>query len=149
MNPLYLVAAVAGSLAAAPPLAALEGATDCLARAIYFEARDEGRTGMDAIAAVVLNRVGHEDFPDEICAVVKEGGEQPPCQFSWWCDGKSDEPDNEEAWAEAVDVATRWVESSPADPTDEALYFHREGADAPFHEERTLVARIGSHLFYR
>ncbi|MGI8727012.1 MAG: cell wall hydrolase [Solirubrobacterales bacterium] len=134
---------------ASPPVPAMESAEDCLARAIYFEARDDGPAGMEAVASVVINRVKHSEFPDEICAVVKEGGEQPPCQFSWWCDGKSDQPENAEAWAEAVEIARRWVSSPPADPTGDALYFHQAGAEAPFHEDRELVAEVGSHLFYR
>jgi N-acetylmuramoyl-L-alanine amidase len=134
---------------APPPAAAMEAAEDCLARAIYFEARDDGAAGMEAVASVVVNRVKHPDFPDDICAVVKDGGEVPPCQFSWWCDGKSDQPENPEVWAQALEIARRWVASPPPDPTGDALFFHQAGAEAPFHEDRELVAEVGSHLFYR
>ena len=124
-------------------------AKECLARAIYFEARDEGEAGMNAVASVVFNRIESADFPNEVCAVVKEGGESPPCQFSWWCDGRSDQPDDPELWRQAEQVADRWLSSPPPDPTGKALYFHARGADAPYHEEREFVAEIGGHLFYR
>ena len=46
---------------------------DCLAEAIYFEARGESFGGMLAVASVVMNRVDHKDFPNNICGVVREG----------------------------------------------------------------------------
>ena len=49
----------------------------CLALSMYWEAKDEGREGMRAVGAVVLNRRAHEEFPDTPCAVVREGGETP------------------------------------------------------------------------
>ena len=33
--------------------------------------------------------------------VVKQGSEQGACQFSWWCDGNSDEAEEDEAYAAA------------------------------------------------
>ena len=38
---------------------------------------------MEAIANVVMNRIGHEGFPKTICKVVMQGREQGACQFSW------------------------------------------------------------------
>lgn len=65
-------------------------AQQCLALAMYWEARGEGRRGMVAVGSVVLNRVADNRFPNTLCAFVHQGGEIPPCQFSWWCDCKSD-----------------------------------------------------------
>ncbi|MGH6921343.1 MAG: cell wall hydrolase, partial [Geminicoccaceae bacterium] len=62
-----------------------QSAEHCLALAMYWEAQSEGPDGMLAVAAVVLNRVAHPEFPDTVCGVVRQGGESPPCQFSWWC----------------------------------------------------------------
>jgi len=142
-----LVLAVALGWTRSP--AAEEDPTTCLARTVYFEARDDGQAGMAAVAAVVMNRVRHPDFPDDVCAVVREGGETPPCQFTWWCDGKSDEADDQELWALALDVARQALSGEAADPTGAALFFHHREVEAPYHEERELVAEIGSHLFYR
>ncbi len=69
----------------------------CLALSMCWEAKDQGREAMIAVGSVVLNRIASEDFPDTACEVVFEGGETPPCQFSWWCDGKSDRPTEPEA----------------------------------------------------
>ena len=76
---------------------------DCLARNIYWEARSEPYHGMVAVAQVTLNRVAHKSFPDDICDVVYQGPTRASwkdssvyypikhrCQFSWYCDGKSD-----------------------------------------------------------
>lgn len=46
----------------------------CLALTLYWEAKGEGADGMRAVAAVVLNRVAHAQFPNDICGVVYEGG---------------------------------------------------------------------------
>lgn len=127
-----------------------EEALECLARTLYFEARNEGQAGMDAVAAVVFNRIESPEFPDDVCNVVKDGGESPPCQFAWWCDGKSDQPDDPDLWRAAEEVAARWLDSPPPDPVADALYFHARGADAPYHkEELELVEEVGDHLFYR
>ena len=77
----------------------------CVALAMYWEAKAEGDAGMLAVGQVVMNRVVHAEFPTTPCAVVKQGGERPPCQFSWWCDGKSDEPTELEHWQRANELA--------------------------------------------
>ena len=77
----------------------------CLAKNMYFEARNEGTAGVLGVTNVVLNRVKSELYPNTICGVIedakisqwwlKEKGLKKPikhkCQFSWYCDGKSDE----------------------------------------------------------
>ena len=78
----------------------------CLALSLYWEARGEGRRGMVAVGWTVLNRVHSRDFPATPCGVIRQGGEAPPCQFSWWCDGKSDKPGNFRAWRESLIMAS-------------------------------------------
>ena len=61
---------------------------NCLAEAIYYEARGESFTGQAAVAEVIMNRVNHRVYPDTICGVVYEGSERVTgCQFSFTCDG--------------------------------------------------------------
>ncbi|MFM8375734.1 MAG: cell wall hydrolase, partial [Phenylobacterium sp.] len=61
---------------------------DCLTQAVYYEARGEGRAGMQAVAQVVLNRARHPAFPKTICGVVFQGASrQTGCQFSFTCNG--------------------------------------------------------------
>ncbi|MGD8430132.1 MAG: cell wall hydrolase [Ectothiorhodospiraceae bacterium] len=126
-----------------------DGAAQCLARTVYFEARGDGVEGMEAVAAVVMNRVRHRDFPNSVCAVVKQGGETPPCQFSYWCDGRSDRPGDAELWQIAQGIARRALAGELPDPVDGALFFHTEEAGSPFGGRRKYVGKVGSHLFYR
>jgi len=119
----------------------------CVALAMYWEARGEGREGMLAVGSVVLNRVDDERFPDSVCGVIYQGGETPPCQFSWWCDGKSDRPTQQSAWLASLDLARELLTDRPRDSTDGALFFHNTSIKSPWRRQRT--ARIGNHVFYR
>jgi len=121
----------------------------CLALNLYFEARGEGRSGMIAVGWTVLNRIRSHDFPATPCAVVREGGERPPCQFSWWCDGKSDRPRNQRSWNQAMLISAQLLTNPPPDPTAGALFFHGTQIRPPFKRLRTRTVRIGSHIFYR
>lgn len=119
----------------------------CVALAMYWEARGEGHQGMLAVGSVVLNRAEDDRFPNAVCDVVYQGGETPPCQFSWWCDGKSDRPTHQALWAESLSLANELLTMRPQDPTNGALFFHNTSIRTPWHRERT--ARIGNHVFYR
>lgn len=121
----------------------------CLALAMYWEARAEGREGMLAVASVVLNRARHPGFPDTICEVVTQGGDTPPCQFSWYCDGKSDQPTEAAAWRQAQELAGEALSRLPRDYTGGALFFHASSVSDPWHVERPRTAQIGRHIFYR
>jgi len=119
----------------------------CLAKAIYWEARGEGEDGMLAVSSVILNRVKDERFPDTVCTVVYEGGEAPPCQFSWWCDGKSDHPTDRAQWGEILELAYTYLATRPEDTTEGALFYHATSIKTPWRRE--LTAQIGNHVFYR
>lgn len=122
-------------------------AQHCLALAMYWEARGEGRPGMLAVGSVVMNRVEDHRFPDSVCGVVYQGGETPPCQFSWWCDGRSDRPTDAAQWSVSSKLAAELLSSAFDDPTDGALFFHSTSIRAPWRRART--AQIGGHIFYR
>lgn len=126
-----------------------EAQRECLARTLYWEAKNEGREGMIAVGWVVLNRQQHEKFPSGLCEVVYEGGETPPCQFSWWCDGESDRPREAGNWERALQVADLLLREPPPDPTDGALFFHSADIDVPWRVERARTAQIGNHIYYR
>ena len=128
---------------------ALDDPSRCLALALYWEAKSEGAEGMRAVASVVLNRVAHPQFPGTVCAVVTQGGEQPPCQFSWWCDGKSDRPTEPRAWRLARQIAQEALADPPPDRTRGALFFHNTSIATPWVRKRERTARIGQHVFYR
>ena len=129
--------------------ASLKHEQDCLALALYWEARGEGRHGMLAVGWTILNRVESGDFPGTPCTVVRQGGERPPCQFSFWCDGRSDRPRNERSWNEAQIVAAELLTDPPRDPTRGALFFHSTNVRPSWTRTRTRTATIGAHVFYR
>jgi N-acetylmuramoyl-L-alanine amidase len=143
--------AVVGLVFAQPAQSASKSdrSVQCLALAMYWEAQSEGREGMLAVASVVLNRVAHPEFPDTVCAVVKQGGEAAPCQFSWWCDGKSDRPTDPRAWALAWHIADKVLRDPPPDLTSGALFFHNTAIGTPWARERQRTVQIGQHVFYR
>lgn len=119
----------------------------CLAQSIYFEARGESNLGQLAVGSVVLNRVRSNEFPGTVCAVVRQGGETPPCQFSWWCDGKSDRPNELQAWRSSYQLAERILSQETKDPTHGALYFHSTAVNPGWSLRR--IGRIGAHVFYQ
>ena len=120
---------------------------DCLALTMYWEARGEGRDGMIAVGWTVLNRVRTPGFPGTPCAVVHQGGRRPPCEFSWWCDGKSDRPREASSWRLAQSLAEQLLVRPPRDPTRGALWYHNTSIRRPWQHVRTK--RIGHHIFYR
>lgn len=122
---------------------------ECLALAMYWEARGEGAAGMSAVGWTILNRVASPAFPATACAVIYDGGEIPPCQFSWYCDGRSDRPREWSSWQLAMRVAARLLTQPPADPTSGALYFHSTSVRSAWHRRFERTARIGGHVFYR
>jgi len=121
----------------------------CLAMTLYWEARAGGRDAMVPVGWVVLNRRNHPEFPDTICGVMRDGGENSMCQFSFWCDGKPDVPQNKNAWKLAREVAADMLRSPPKDPTHGALYFHSADLSRPWKKQRQRTARVGDHVFYR
>lgn len=147
---LYAAIAFVALLAASDAGAAtLRNEQQCLALALYWEARGEGRTGMTAVGWTVLNRVRNPDFPSTPCAVVRQGGERPPCQFSWWCDGRSDRPRERRSWNLALLIAAELLVDPPADPTGGSLYYHSVTVNPRWIRSLRRTARIGSHVFYR
>ncbi len=127
----------------------LDDAITCLARTIYWEARGEGNESMEAIASVVMNRLGHEGFPDTICEVVKQGGDQGTCQFSWWCDGSPDDAVEDESYATAKEIARKALNQQLTDRTGGALYFHQLKVSPSWSVEYNRTAEIGGHIFYK
>ena len=92
-------------------------AVTCMAKNIFFEAAVESTAGKLAVAQVTLNRVESKHYPNTVCEVVYEGphytasdGQLLPkrdrCQFSWYCDGRGDEPrEGSRMWDEAQELA--------------------------------------------
>ncbi|HZD53014.1 MAG TPA: cell wall hydrolase [Woeseiaceae bacterium] len=150
LSVLVLAAAICGAKPAAAAGTDTPRELRCLALTVYWEARSRTAEGQSAVAHVVLNRVASAKFPDTICGVVRQGGERPlhRCQFSWWCDGKSDRPFNAAAWRRSVSAARKAM-AGGHDPTGGALYFHNTTVKPAWIRRKIRTVRIGDHIFYR
>ena len=129
----------------ANPLAAARE-LDCLAAAVYYEARGEGSAGQAAVAQVVLNRMRHPAFPHSICGVVFQGAQSHNCQFSFACDGSMRRGKETAAWSRAKGVAARALGGYVMSAVGAATKFHTTGVSPGW--SMTRVAQIGSHVFY-
>lgn len=129
----------------------MEDSLDCLALNIYHEARGEPEEGRLAVAQVVMNRVSHQRFPDDVCAVVKQGGEWPRsrCQFSWWCDGRSDRVSDPSAMADIRDLAKAVLKGRETDPSNGALWYHADHVAPAWRKDFEKGPTIGRHIFYQ
>ncbi|MGQ9659538.1 MAG: cell wall hydrolase [Thermochromatium sp.] len=122
----------------------------CLALNIYHEARSEPATDQIAVAHVTLNRVESDAFPGSICTVVKQGGTRlHRCQFSWWCDGKPDDPKEQRAWKRSLEISRRVLSGEVPDPTNGALYYHADNVNPHWSNHFKRTTHLGRHLFYR
>lgn len=128
----------------------LQNELRCLALNIYFEARSEPESGQRAVGHVVMNRVVHPKYPDSVCKVVQQGGEQVlhRCQFSWWCDGQSDRPMNQEAWVKSLRLAWKVYFGVLEDTTGGALWYHATYVKPYWSDSLLKGDRIGQHVFY-
>jgi len=123
---------------------------DCLAQAVYYEARGEGLAGMRAVAQVVLNRVRHPAFPKTICGVVYQGAaKRTGCQFSFTCDGSMRRGKEPGAWRRARDVAAAAMGGFVFADVGNATHFHTLGVSPRWRNTLLRVAQIGTHIFYR
>lgn len=129
--------------------APLDDAITCLARAIYWEARGESAATMEAVASVVINRLGHEGFPETVCEVVRQGGEQGSCQFSWWCDGRMDHAENEQSYTYSKEIARRALNGQLPDRIDGGLYFHQRQISPGWGRNFIKTNQIGDLVFYK
>ena len=80
----------------------------------------------------------------------KKAGNSPDlhCQFSWWCDGRSDEPVNRAAWKESLHVAKLIKKGVANDPTNGSLWYHAISVSPSWAKKLDRYARIGQHIFY-
>ena len=125
-----------------------EAALLCLALNVYHEARGDSPEAQVNTAQVVLNRVESARFPSTICGVVKQRNSRG-CQFSWWCDGRSDRPREKGAWKRAKAVAARALEGLEVDATGGATHYHSHAVSPYWAPSMDRVHADDAHIFYR
>ena len=144
----------------------------CMAMNIYHEARNQGLAGQLAVAAVTLNRVADKRYPNTVCEVVKQGPIRESwktkgkdvrpnerqyypirhkCQFSWYCDGKSDEINQPKSYGKILDLSRLIIYNDIAfvDITEGATHYHADYVMPAWAKTKTKTIEIEDHIFYR
>jgi hypothetical protein len=124
---------------------------NCLATAIYFEARGEAYRGQIAVAQVVLNRVAHKLYPNTICGVVYQNQhKRNACQFSFACDGIPERVTEHKAWDTATEVARGVLSGTLYLPeVAYATHYHASYVYPHWAPRMKKETKIGLHIFYR
>ena len=123
---------------------------NCMARAIYFEARSESELGQLAVARVILNRVKDPNYPNTICGVVYQGSNRRnSCQFSFACDGLPDDVKQPGAWANSKRLAQKAMSDSKGTKImSTATNYHADYVRPKWAGSMKRIVKIGRHIFY-
>ena len=150
---LKIITAIILFLLATPAVASDEH--QCLQEAMYFEARSEGSVGMLAVGIVIKNRVASEKYPETYCGVIRQGyyrGGRPikgRCQFSYWCDGKHERPNEKESWLSAGSMARLVMTTNIIiEGMEGATHYHARYVSPQWSYSHRKLAKIGQHIFY-
>lgn len=124
----------------------------CLAKNIYHEAGHEPFEGKVAVAQVTLNRTESGKFPEDVCQTIYQKNvvySKVICQFSWACDRETSvRPINKAAYNESMEVAKKvLLEGFRLPSLTQAMYYHADYINPGWN--RTKIAHIGHHIFYR
>ncbi|WP_205481166.1 cell wall hydrolase [Sphingomonas arenae] len=124
---------------------ALDEELNCVAVAIYHEARGEPFPGQLAVAEVIMNRARSGRYPTTLCGVVKQ-----PWQFSFVRGGRFPAVNASSAsWSYAQAIAriaaNRLADALPED----VLWYHADYVAPSWGRRLSRVEKIGAHIFYR
>jgi len=118
---------------------------NCIATAVYFEARGESLEGQLAVARVIMNRAASGKYPSSWCATVKQ-----PWQFSFVRRGQFPTVDtNCEAWRKAQAITRLAITNAVPSLSTDVLWYHADYVDPSWGHNLTRVEKIGTHIFYR
>ena len=118
---------------------------DCLASAVYFEARGESLEGQLAVAEVVINRAASGRYPASLCGVVRQ-----PAQFSFVHRGRMPRADRaSEAWRRAIGIARIAKAGARRMLAGNVLWYHANYVSPGWGRRLSMTDRIGAHVFYR
>src|SRR5688500_2514553 len=117
---------------------------ECLANAVYFEARSEPIEGQLAVAEVVLNRASSGRYPTDLCAVITQ-----KAQFSFIQRGRFPRADRgSEAWKKAVAIANIARQKLAGNLPSGVLWYHATYVSPSWGKRLTRQTQIGLHIFY-
>ena len=136
----------------------ISAAVLCLAMNLYHEARGEPLAGQLTVGYSTMNRVADKRYPDTVCGVVHQAKYhgwdlvnpiRNRCPYSWYCDGKSDTPQDGTAMLEATILAQNIIAGRVTDISEGATHYHATYVSPYWANEMTVVLTVGDHLFYR
>jgi len=123
--------------------APLDAEANCLATAVFYEARSESLEGQLAVARVIVNRARSARFGDSLCGVILQ-----PRQFSFVRGGVLPRADAKRpAWKTAIAIARIAMDNAWESRAEGALFFHARRVSPSW--GRTRIAAIDNHIFYR
>ena len=127
--------------------APLDEQANCLATAVYFEARGESVEGQLAVARVVMNRAASGRYPPDWCSVMKQ-----PWQFSFVNPRTGQYPavnTNSASWARAQGIARLAVANVVPSVDGDVLWYHATYVAPSWGRRLAISQKIGAHIFYR
>ena len=136
-------ASLAELVEAVPVPATLPQDIECMAGAVYFEARSESLAGQLAVGRVIVARTASGRFPGSYCGVVMQHA-----QFSFIHGGTMPTINrSSHTWQNAVRIALIAHRGAWKSPAEGALFFHTARIHAV--SGKTRIAQIDNHVFYR
>lgn len=123
---------------------------ECLAEALYFEARGETVKGIYAVGEVILNRVDDARYPTTICKVVNQGtGQKFRCQFTYTCDGRPETIGDKRAYDRVGRIAGHLLDDKARYLTKGATHYHTKSVKPKWSRVFPRTITIGYHHFYK
>ena len=127
--------------------APLDEQANCIAVAVYHEARGESVEGQMAVARVIMNRAASGKYPSTWCGTVKQ-----PWQFSFVNPRTGQYPAvdmNSASWRRALGVTRLAVSNAVESLPSDCLWYHADYVAPSWGRRLTRVEKIGAHIFYR
>ena len=127
--------------------APLDEQANCMAVAIYHEARGESLEGQLAVARVIMNRAASGKYPPSWCGTVKQ-----PWQFSFVNPRTGDMPAvnvSSAAWRKALAITRLATANVVPSLSHDVLWYHADYVAPSWGRRLSRVSKIGTHIFYR
>ena len=127
--------------------ATLDEEANCVAVAVYHEARGESLEGQLAVARVIMNRAASGKYPSSWCGTVKQ-----PWQFSFVNPRSGHYPAVDQAsasWRKAVGVTRLATANAVPSVSTDVLWYHADYVAPSWGRRLTRASKIGTHIFYR
>jgi spore germination cell wall hydrolase CwlJ-like protein len=117
---------------------------NCMARAVYHEARGEPIEGQSAVAHVILNRVRSPQYPNTICKVVYQ-----PHQFTGLFPNML--PKDQAAWRKAIEISIMVRQGDIEDNTHGAMWYYAPSKvkTPAWALKLEKSATVNNHSFYK